>query len=164
VAWLAGLAGVVAVARWVGLIPGTGAEQAPLLLTDVLVFACTVFPVWLYSTVREAGQGHAGPGKRRTGLRVVVDEPPDHTGATPADPSGPGLARAALRNAVKWAPWQLAHLAVARAILGTDDWVTTAIAYGLSLVLPVVSLGMAWRDPRQRALHDRVAGTRVVVV
>ncbi len=32
----------------------------------------------------------------------------------------------------------------------------------LSLTIPVVSIAMAVGDPQRRALHDRVAGTRVV--
>ncbi|MDQ6776965.1 MAG: hypothetical protein M3071_12295 [Actinomycetota bacterium] len=36
-------------------------------------------------------------------------------------------------------------------------------AYGLSLLLPAASIAMAWHDPQARALHDRIAGTLVVV-
>jgi hypothetical protein len=43
-----------------------------------------------------------------------------------------------------------------------DDPVTIGTAYALSVLIPVLSIVMAWRDPLRRALHDRVAGTRVV--
>ncbi|MGY2066155.1 RDD family protein [Blastococcus sp. SYSU DS0619] len=160
VGWLALLAAVAAVARLSGLVPDAASDgEAPLVIADLGVFVATVLPVWLYFTLREAGPRHAGPGKQRAGLRVAVD------GGAPAGsggPVGPGLGRAAVRNAVKWLPWQLAHLAVTRAILGSDEWVVMATSYGLSLLLPVLSLGMAWRDPAGRALHDRLAGTVVV--
>ena len=59
-------------------------------------------------------------------------------------------------------PWELAHLAVARLILGVDQQVTIGVTYALSVLIPVVSVVMMARDPLRRALHDRVAGTRVV--
>ena len=36
------------------------------------------------------------------------------------------------------------------------------VCYGASLVLAVTTIVIAIRDPRRRALHDLVAGTRVV--
>lgn len=160
--WLAVLAVVAGAARGAGLLTDGAAVPAPVLVTDLLVFSVTVLPVWAYFTLREAGSRHAGPGKLRTGLRVVVERRRGHDEQQADVEVGPGLARAAVRNAVKWLPWQLAHVAVARAILGTDGRVVMAVTYGLSLLLPLVSVVMAWRDPWQRALHDRIAGTRVV--
>jgi hypothetical protein len=66
------------------------------------------------------------------------------------------------RHGIKLLPWQLAHVAVVRIILGSDEPVTIGVSYALSLLIPVASITMAWRDPLHRALHDRVAGTRVV--
>ena len=59
-------------------------------------------------------------------------------------------------------PWQLGHVAVARAILDPEDVGTMAVTYTLSLLIPAGSILMAWRDPERRAAHDRLAGTRVV--
>ncbi|MGY1885002.1 MULTISPECIES: RDD family protein [unclassified Blastococcus] len=160
--WLAVLAAVAAGARLSGLVPEGGQrDPVDLVIADLGVFAATVLPVWLYFTLREAGARHAGPGKERAGLRVAVDDTTPQADL-PAEPVGPGIGRAAWRNAVKWLPWQLAHLAVARAILGSDEWVVMGVSYALSLLLPLLSLGMAWRDPRRRALHDRLARTVVV--
>ena len=111
-----------------------------------------MFPTWIYLTVFESGSGRASWGKRVVGLRVVAQQ---HNGKV-------GTARVAGRNAVKLMPWQLAHLAVARLILGVDAPVFIAVTYTLSLAVPAVSIVMARRDPQRRALHDRVAGTRVV--
>jgi hypothetical protein len=51
---------------------------------------------------------------------------------------------------------------VARLVTGADEPVTIWSTYALSLLVPGLSLAMAGRDPLHRALHDRVAGTRVV--
>jgi uncharacterized RDD family membrane protein YckC len=105
----------------------------------------------VYLTVTEGGSSQATWGKRRTRLRVVA---PDG-GHSP-------WTHVAVRNAVKLLPWQLAHVAVARLALGVDEPATIATTYVLSLLIPVVSILMVWRDPLRRALHDRVAGTLVV--
>ncbi len=127
-------------------------EQPSLLATDAMAFGFSVLPVLVYLTVTEARPAQATWGKRRGGLLVV-------------GPGGrrPGWGRAAARNAVKLLPWQLAHIAVARLILGVDDVVTIVVTDGLAIVIPVVSVAMVVLDPQRRALHDRVAGTRVVV-
>lgn len=61
---------------------------------DVVAFAASVFPVWLYLTVTESRTSGATWGKRRAGLRVV-------------GPLGSRAraARIATRNAVKLLPW-----------------------------------------------------------
>ena len=73
------------------------------------------------------------------------------------------MAAIAQRNAVKLLPWQLAHLAVSRFIL--DEQVGAAVALDiLAIVLVLVTIAMAVVDRRRRALHDRIAGTRVVAL
>lgn len=148
VGWL-GVLTVVGVLARLTLPPPDGAVS--LLAADLLAFAATVLPVWAYLTAAEGSVAQASWGKRRAGLRVV-----DVGGGTL------GRRRAGARNAVKLLPWQLGHLAAARLALDADAVVTTSAAYALSLVVPAVSVTMAWRDPLRRALHDRVAGTRVV--
>lgn len=125
--------------------------QPNLVLTDLIAFGFTVLPTGLYLAVGEAGRHQAAWGKRRAGLQVVT-----------AAGGRPGVGRIVLRTAVKLLPWQLAHIAVARLILDVDDPVTTWGSDALSLLLAALTIGMAWRDPQHRALHDRVAGTRVV--
>ncbi|MBW0118067.1 RDD family protein [Pseudonocardia abyssalis] len=131
------------------IAPPAGPPSLPA--TDLTVLASTVLPVAAFLAAGDAGVRWAARGKRRAGLRVV----------TP-DGARPSVGRSVVRAAVKIAPWQLAHIAVARLILGADDPVVTWTTYALSLAVPVVSVVTALRDPRQRALHDRVAGTRVV--
>jgi uncharacterized RDD family membrane protein YckC len=147
VAWVAFLLVIGFIARPL-LVPTTGAS---VLRTDAIAFATTVLPVWLYLTAAESGATQATWGKRRMGLRITTN-----TGGRP------GLSPVMVRNAVKLLPWQLAHIAVARLILGVHAPVLIAVTYTLSLVIPVVSIAMAWRGPAGRALHDYVTGTRVV--
>lgn len=148
IAWLAVLTVAGFAAR--ALLPPTAAMPAPLA-ADAVAFGFSVLPVWMYLTATEAGARQASWGKRRVGLRV-----------TASDGGRAGWQRVAGRNAVKLLPWQLAHVAVARLILGVDEPVAIGVTYMLSLLIPVVSIAMACRDPQRRALHDRVVGTRVV--
>jgi uncharacterized RDD family membrane protein YckC len=155
----ASLGDLAPIACWFGLLTGAGAAvramapagQPPLLATDVAVFTMTVLPVGVHLSAGEAGAHQASWGKRRAGLRVVTD-----------GGGRPSVRRIVARTAVKLLPWQLAHIAVARLILDVDDPAVTWTAYALSLAVPLLSVTVALRDPRQRALHDRVAGTRVV--
>ena len=147
VAWLL----VLTALGWVIVprLPPAAGPQGPYL-TDLIVFAMTVFPVWLYLTLTEASRAAATVGKRVAGLRVVM-----------SDAGRAGGARVAARNAVKLVPWQLAHVAVARFMLGVQ-FEAGLVCYGASLVLAVTTIVIAIRDPRRRGLHDLVAGTRVV--
>jgi len=116
---LASLVDYVVIVAWLLTLGGLSLIITPFLppprgqqnlgATDLIVFAMTVLPVWLYLTLTEAAPAGATLGKRVTRLRVrrVGD----------ANASG---GRIALRNAVKLLPWQLAHLAVSRFILGVQ--------------------------------------------
>ena len=68
--------------------------------TDAVVLAVSVAPTWAYLTVSESAV-QATWGKRCRRLQVITV-----TGRRP------GVARCAVRNAVKLLPWQLAHVAV----------------------------------------------------
>lgn len=151
--WFAVLTAVGALVRAVLPETGTAPSADALLGIDVAAFAATVLPVGLYLAIGEAGARQASLGKRGAGLQVVT-----------VDGERPGAGRIALRTAVKLLPWQLAHIAVARLILGVDEPAITWTTDALSLVIPAVSLTMALADPQRRALHDRVAGTRVIRV
>jgi uncharacterized RDD family membrane protein YckC len=147
-AWLATLTVLGLLVR--PLLPEPGEHPAPLAY-DAVALVFSVLPVWLYLTSTEAGAHQATWGKRRLGLEVVR-----------GDGGRPGRTRVAVRNAVKLLPWQLAHMSVSRVVLGVDAPVVVGTTYALSLLLPAASIAMAWRDGAHRALHDRVAGTRVV--
>ena len=158
--WRASLWDYTAIVCWLAVLTVAGlvlrtvlppAPSYPPVVADVVALLFTVLPVRAFLTAGEAGRHAAGWGKRRAGLRVVA-----------ADGGRPGFGRVAVRNAVKLLPWQLAHVAVARAILDPEDVGTMAVTYTLSLLIPAGSILMAWRDPEHRAAHDRLAGTAVV--
>jgi uncharacterized RDD family membrane protein YckC len=162
---LASLADLAMIGSWLGVLTAVGAvvrrfvpDRPPAvpsgrarLAADVGIFAATVLPTGLYLGLTEAGPAQASLGKRWLGLRVV-----DRRGGRP------GRAQIARRTAVKLLPWQLAHLSVARMMWRDQRSRLTWPAYVASLVVPLVSVVLALRDPAGRALHDRAAGTRVV--
>lgn len=150
------------ITAWLGVLTVVGLGLRPRLPSqapgtdptgpDVLAFALTVLPVWVYLVVTEAGRRAATIGKRAAGLRVVRLAGGRASGG-----------RVAWRNAVKLAPWQIAHLAVSRFILDVE--IPFAVgAYVVSIVLVVITGALAVRDPLRRGLHDILAGTRVVAV
>jgi uncharacterized RDD family membrane protein YckC len=127
------------------------APQPPALAVDLAVFAMTVLPVGSYLAVTEAGPRQATAGKRWQGLCV-----------TTSAGRRIGWRRALIRNGVKLLPWQLGHLAAARWFRGVDPSAPVWAAYWLSLAMATASVAVALRDRQGRALHDLVAGTRVV--
>lgn len=145
------LAGAAA-RRFVPDRPPVTPDGRVLAAMDVGVFLATVLPTGAYLGITEA-TGQATLGKRLQGLRVVNRE------GAPPDPT-----RIALRTLIKLLPWQLGHVAVGRMILGVrQPWVVWP-CYVASLTGPAVSVSLALRDPAGRALHDRIAGTRVIAV
>jgi uncharacterized RDD family membrane protein YckC len=147
--WLGALSAVAALGR-LAAGPDRAPRSAPLLAQDLAVAAMTVLPVGAYLAATESGPRQASAGKRWQGLRVTTAS------------GGPvGRRRAVVRNAVKLLPWQIAHVGLVRLLNGRETpgvWVLQE----LSLVLAAASTVTALRDRRGRALHDLVAGTRVV--
>ena len=80
-----------------------------------------------------------------------------------ADSGRAGFGRVAARNAIKLLPWQLGHVAVARFILGVQFELAIVVDV-VAVLLAVATVVVAVRDPGRRALHDLIAGTRVVAV
>ena len=123
--------------------------SAPWAL-DLTAFATLVLPVVLTFAYQEGSPAHASWGKRRMRLRVAT-----------AGGDDLGAGRSLLRSATKFAPWQMGHTAVFHLLAGS-----TAVGFlVLSLVaqaLVVGSILVMALDPKHRALHDWVAGTRVV--
>ena len=70
----------------------TGHLQGFILLT---------LPVWLYFTLQEHSSAQATFGKRALKLRVED-----------LSASKPGFARSAIRNAIRFLPWEIAHAAI----------------------------------------------------
>ena len=145
------VAGCAVAAGVVGLgLRSIGLRLETPVALDVLAFATLVAPVAVTLALLEAGPRSATPGKRRLGLRVV-----DDTGL------GISRRRALVRAAVKLAPWQLAHTAVFHLAGGdtSPGWVAVSLT---AQALVLASVAVMALDPRHRAPHDLVAGTRVV--
>lgn len=123
---------------------------------DLVAFGASVLPVWLYLTVTEARPAHATWGKRRVGLRVAA-----------LDGGSPSRGRTAIRNTTKLLPWQLAHLGVAPLLAaeGAATLVSPEAAWlpiTASYALVGVTVAMAFFRKDHAALHDVIAGTRVI--
>ena len=152
--WLGGVGavgGLLSLCR-INPFPRLFADPATADLTN---FALTVLPAGVLLSGAEAGGSAASWGKRRTGLRVV-----DQAGEPP------GIGRAALRNAIKLAGWQAAHLGLLR-VTGPAGRRPRTRAIGSALlwgayVVTAADLAPAVLRADGRALHDLAAGTRVV--
>jgi uncharacterized RDD family membrane protein YckC len=146
VGWLGVLAAIFVPLHLAGHNPwGSG-----VLTANLVAFALSVFPVWLYLSVSESMACHATWGKRRMRVRVARRDgwPPDRR-------------RIVVRNVVKLLPWQLAHIGVIPLLIGgaaSLTWVPIVGAY--ALVGVSIALVLLRRD--RAALHDLLAGTRVV--
>ncbi len=116
---------------------------------DLFAFFTLVLPVVITLAIQEASSAQASLGKRRLGLRVA-----GRSGTV-------GPARSLLRSAVKFAPWQMAHTAVFHLAAGSSSpgWLGLSIG---AQVVALLSLVLVVFDRHGRALHDVVAGTRVV--
>jgi uncharacterized RDD family membrane protein YckC len=117
---------------------------------DLLAFLTLILPVILTFAYLEGSGRQATFGKRR--LRLIV---------TDADGRPPGFRRACIRSAVKFLPWQLGHTAVFHLAAGSTSIAFLALSIGAQLLVVASALVMAV-DARHRALHDWVAGTRVM--
>ncbi|TDD12116.1 hypothetical protein E1292_03110 [Nonomuraea deserti] len=147
VGWLALLAG----SYLLGLRPLGWLAGAPLIVADLAITGLTVLPVWVYLLVTEAGTAQATWGKRRAGLIL-----------TAAGGGRAGLVRVMARNAVKLLPWELAHLAVLRLWTGKGDSAVVVPSLVLCYGLVGVTVALVLSRGDRAALHDLVAGTRVV--
>lgn len=117
---------------------------------DLQAFLTLILPVILTFACLEGSERQATFGKRR--LRLIV---------TDAHGRPPGFRRALVRSAVLFLPWQLAHTAVFNLAAGSTSIVFLGLSIGAQ-VLVVVSVLAMTIDARHRALHDWVAGTRVM--
>ena len=134
----------------VGLNILVGPQPRSPWALDLQAFLTLILPVFLTFSYQEGSARQATLGKRR--MRIVV---------TDAAGRPPGFRRALVRSAVKFLPWQLAHTAVFHLVAGSTSVAFVALSVGAQLLV-LASLMVMVLDSRHRALHDLVAGTRVV--
>lgn len=151
-AYLLVLAGVGSFLTFGSLASRAEALFASPVVADLVIFALTVLPVSLYFAWQESSRGGTW-GKRRLGLRVER-----------ADGAGLSSGRALVRAACKFAPWQIAHLGVARLIRLPEPPAWALGSAVLALVLVAGYVALLYASPSRRTVHDLVAGTVVVEV
>jgi len=123
----------------------TELRDIPAWLSQV-AFLALVAVIFLMELIPIANTGQTF-SKRRMRLRVVGP-----------DGEAPGYRRAALRWALCWVPTFIAFSATFQ-FLGTIWWYPAALVAVLTLAIPV----SMFRDPDRRGIHDRIAGTTVMV-
>jgi uncharacterized RDD family membrane protein YckC len=148
-AWLLLVSGVALGLRSLGFDPHWSATDEAT--ADLVPLAAGLVPVGVYLVVSETGRLQGTLGKRRVGLRVVKQD--GRRASTP---------QLVWRAAVKLSPWFLAHLGLSRLWLhlGTQQSACFLLT-PVYLIVPV-TIGLALVHPQRRALHDWLAGTRVV--
>jgi uncharacterized RDD family membrane protein YckC len=119
---------------------------------NLLAFVTLVLPVVLYFALQEGSSQQATWGKRRARITVVNAQGARMT-----------LGQSLLRSAIKFLPWQLAHMCVIYIWFGDDSsifLIGAFLAQGVA-ILYVVCL---WLSKRHLTPYDWIAGTCVVVV
>lgn len=115
-------------------------------------FLLITLPVALYFALLEASPQQATWGKQRMRLRVT-------------DLAGErlGLARSIGRTALKFIPWELAHLCFWQVSFARDP-LSPIYVLGFSIVWLMIAANVVslLLSPTRQTLYDRVAGTMVV--
>ena len=116
-------------------------------------FLSMTLPIVFYFSICEASVWQATIGKRILSLRVAG-----------SDENRVAFSRILLRNAVKFAPWELGHLVANQAIFSTASampvWIYVLMV--LSLVIPlwwIISIYLHGESP-----YDRVTGIRITLI
>lgn len=120
------------------------------MASDVLGFLTLVLPVTVTLAAQEASRNQTTFGKRRLGF-VVTSRAGDRI----------TFARSMARSGVKFLPWQLAHTGVFHMIAGSTDPVFMGLAIGAQ-VLVLGDVAVMLVHPEHRAIHDLLAGTKVI--
>jgi len=121
------------------------------IATNVLAFVVLVLPVILYFALQESSSQQATWGKRRTKIKV-----------TTIHGMKMSLWQSLLRSAIKFFPWQLAHVCIIYIWYGSQSTIFligSLVAQGL-VISYVIGL---WLSKKHQAPYDWVAGTCVVV-
>ena len=123
--------------------------QFTALQSQLVAFFTSVLPVMGWFAFMESKGDFASLGKRKVGIQVKYER----FGKNP-------LVSSILRNALKFLPWQLAHMAV---IEGVYDGFESRSLLIVTLVLPVIYVAMAVIRKDHRHFADIVSGSYVVM-
>jgi|SRR5690554_24766 len=125
--------------------------EVSMMGTQLISFFTTVFPVTLYYTWRESKAPYQTFGKHKVGISIHYEGKGNRT------------MKALVRNALKFLPWQIAHIAVIRGIYEGFDSPLTLTLYAISILLPIVYVAMVFVRKDNRHLPDLAARCRIVL-
>ena len=132
-------------------LSGRGSLLASPIVTNVLAFVVLVLPVILYFALQESSSQQATWGKRHAKIKVTTVR-----GARMS------LWQSLLRSAIKFLPWQLAHVCIIYIWYGSQSTIFligSLVAQGL-VIIYIVCL---WFSKKHRTPYDWIAGTYVVI-
>lgn len=113
-----------------------------------MAFLASVLPITLFFTIRESRRPYASLGKEKVQLEVQYN--------------GNLIIGSIIRNVLKFLPWQLGHLAAIGGMYRGYDSLDVMIYYALSLILPILYIGMAMFRKDHRHLPDLLAKSYIV--
>lgn len=124
------------------------------ITAELVGFLTLTAPVILYFALTEASAWQATVGKRALGIVVV-----GRSGARLP------VARAIVREVVRFLPWELSHALIWRAVLSPQrNSLTTleATGFGVVYLLVFAYLISLFVGAQHRTIYDRIAGSRVM--
>lgn len=130
-------------------------ENVDTVKAELMGFFTLTLPVILYFTFSEAGRYAGSFGKRKFGLKVVLEK------------LGPaGFPQLLLRNCVKFLPWEVAHFFIfqlfyfVRTNTEPPAWVLGGLVG--SQVIAVIYLLFMLFNKNNRSLYEMASSTRVI--
>ena len=115
-------------------------------------FFMLTLPVSLYFILCECSKWQGTLGKKKMGIRVV-----DVNG------SRIGIGRSAIRTAIKFLPWEVAHFGMWRLMLPTDfSQITIFVILNAVNIVIIIYLIIPFTNKKRRNVYDWVADTEVV--
>jgi uncharacterized RDD family membrane protein YckC len=132
-------------------VSGGIALLASPIAMNILAFITIIMPVVLYFSLQESSTYQATLGKRWAKIKVV-------------NLQGTRLStwQTLLRSAIKFLPWQLAHMSVIYMRFGYNSPIFMIEAL-ISQVLVIVYIVFLWFSKRHQTPYDLIAGTYVVL-
>jgi uncharacterized RDD family membrane protein YckC len=121
------------------------------LQSNLVSFFALLFPILLYFVIYEYKNSHATIGKKKVGIHV-------------SSTSGSlYLWQIIVRNILKLAPWQMAHMAMFN-VLANNSQPTLFFYFCITFVyvFPIVNIGFMIIRKDRRSLHDIIAKTIVL--
>lgn len=116
--------------------------------TQWITFFTTVFPVTVYSILKEAKKPYASFGKEKVGLKVSY--------------TGNPVKGSIIRNVLKFLPWHLGHVSVIKLAYRNAFTIPAALYYGLSISLLITYILMVIFRRDHRHLPDLLSGSQVL--